>query len=87
MECLKAMEEPIVDDEGVPMLAYKGRTKEVGGVWREEEKDADEQIIWWRHDDAGKGSVASFSSKGKPTIQITFSSLLTRVQDTMPMLI
>jgi hypothetical protein len=46
MECLKAMEEPIVDDEGVPMLAYKGRTKEVGGVWREEEKDADEQIIW-----------------------------------------
>jgi hypothetical protein len=46
MECLKAMEELIVDDEGVPMLAYKGRTKEVRGVWREEEKDADEQIIW-----------------------------------------
>lgn len=39
MACLKAVEELIVNNEGVPVLAHKGSTKEAGGVWRKEEKD------------------------------------------------
>lgn len=45
MECLKAGEEAIANDEGVPMLADKGSTKQARAVWWEE-KDVHEHIIW-----------------------------------------